>query len=66
VPPFGRLNQLPTRVDETLAEDDRIVFEAQNHEEAIRMAYRDYEALEHPLTGRFAHPVRSFYGDPWS
>ena len=25
-----------------------------NREEAIRMAYRDYEALEHPRVGHFA------------
>ena len=27
------------------------------NEEAIRMSYRDYEALEHPHKGHFAHPV---------
>ncbi len=54
LPPFGSLYQLPTLVDESLAEDEEIVFEAQSHEEAIRMAYRDYDALEHPRKGRFA------------
>jgi len=54
IPPFGSVYYLQTLVDESLAEDESIVFEAQNHEEAIRMAYRDYEALEHPLRGRFA------------
>lgn len=54
IPPFGSLYQLPTIVDETLAEDDRIVFESQNHDEAFRMAYRDYEAVEHPRHGHFA------------
>jgi len=33
------------------------VFENQCHEEAIRMAYRDYEAVEHPQHARFAHRV---------
>ncbi len=55
MPPFGSLYHLDTLVDEALAEDDQIVFEAQNHEEAIRMAYRDYETLEHPRLGHFAH-----------
>jgi Ala-tRNA(Pro) deacylase len=55
MPPFGSLYHLQTLVDEKLAEDDQIVFEAQNHEEAIRMAYCDYEALEHPRKGHFAH-----------
>jgi Ala-tRNA(Pro) deacylase len=54
MPPFGSLYQLPTLVDESLAADEEIVFEGQNHEEAIRMTYRDYEAVEHPRVGHFA------------
>jgi len=55
IPPFGSLYHLPTLVDESLTQDEQIVFEAHNHQEAIRMAYRDYEALEHPRKGHFAH-----------
>jgi Ala-tRNA(Pro) deacylase len=54
MPPFGSLYHLPTYVDEALAEDERIVFEAQCHDEAIRMSYRDYEEMEHPVRGHFA------------
>jgi Ala-tRNA(Pro) deacylase len=54
VPPFGSLYRLPTLVDESLAADEKIVFEGQTHEDAIRMAYRDYEAVEHPRRGHFA------------
>jgi Ala-tRNA(Pro) deacylase len=54
IPPFGSLYQLQTLVDESLAADEQIVFEAQDHEQAIRMAFRDYEGLEHPLRGHFA------------
>src|SRR5262245_16822446 len=54
VPPFGSLYRLPTLVDESLAADEEIVFEGQSHEEAIRMAYRDYVAVEHPRVGHFA------------
>jgi Ala-tRNA(Pro) deacylase len=54
IPPFGSLYHLPTLVDETLAEDERIAFEAQNHEEALCISYRDYEELEHPRKGHFA------------
>ena len=54
IPPFGSMYHVPTVVDETLAEDERIVFEGQNHEEAIGMAYRDFEAIEHPRHGHFA------------
>src|SRR5262249_27109288 len=55
IPPFGSFYHLPTLVDESLAEDDEIVFEAGTHEEAIRMSYKDYEEIEHPVKGRFAH-----------
>src|SRR5262249_736121 len=55
MPPFGSLYRLPTIVDETLTEDERIVFDAQSHQDAIRMAFRDYAALEHPRIGHFAH-----------
>lgn len=54
MPPFGSLYHLPTMVDESLAEDDVIVFEGHDHEQAIRMTYRDYETLEHPRRGHFA------------
>lgn len=57
IPPFGSLYQLTTVVDESLTADDEIVFESQNHEEAIRMAYRDYEAVEHPRVGHFGQRV---------
>src|SRR5262245_26428266 len=36
MPPFGSLYRLTTIADESLAEDDEIVFEGQSHEEAIR------------------------------
>jgi Ala-tRNA(Pro) deacylase len=54
MPPFGSLYQLPTVVDDSLAEDKEIVFENQTHDKAIRMAYSDYEEVEHPRHGRFA------------
>lgn len=55
LPPFGSLYQIPTIMDDSLAEDETIVFEGANHEQAIRMTLRDYEALEHPKHGHFAH-----------
>ena len=57
VPPFGSLYHLETLVDESLTADERIVFDAQSHEDAIRMTYRDYESLEHPRKGHFAHHI---------
>ena len=54
VPPFGSIYNLPTVVDESLTADEEIVFEGQSHEEAIRMTFRDYVAVEHPRLGHFA------------
>lgn len=54
IPPFGSLYHLTTLVDESLATDEEIVFEGQNHHEAIRMTYRDFQAQEHPRLGHFA------------
>ena len=52
--PFGSLYDLPTLVDKSLATDADIVFEGQDHQEAIRMAFRDFLAVEHPQIGHFA------------
>jgi Ala-tRNA(Pro) deacylase len=57
IPPFGSLYNLQTVVEDALAEDDQIVFEAQDHENAIRMTFRDYEAMEHPARGHFGHHI---------
>jgi Ala-tRNA(Pro) deacylase len=56
MPPFGSLYHVQTLVDDELAMDESIVFEGHNHEEAIRMAYKDFEAIEHPIKGHFASP----------
>ena len=50
-------DHLRTLVDESLTRDEEIVFDGQSHDEAIRMAYRDCETLEHPMRGQFTcHP----------
>jgi Ala-tRNA(Pro) deacylase len=54
MPPFGSLYNLPTVVDESLSLDEEIVFEGQDHEDAIRMKYRDFAAVENPRMARFA------------
>jgi Ala-tRNA(Pro) deacylase len=48
MPPFGNLYGLPTYVDQHLAEEDYIVFEAGTHTDAIKMSYRDYEKIVKP------------------
>ncbi len=56
VEPFGTLYDLPTVLDESLAPDAWIVFEAHTHAEAIRMRCRDFERLERPRRLRFTRP----------
>ena len=55
IPPFGSVYRVNTLVDESLAQDEEIVFQAGTHEEAIRMSYHDYEVVEHPLRGDFTY-----------
>jgi Ala-tRNA(Pro) deacylase len=53
MPPFGILYGLPVYVDQSLTEDDQIVFQAGTHSEAIRMRYIDFAALVFPVVGEF-------------
>jgi len=48
MPPFGNLYGIPVYVDETLAEDLEIAFNAGSHYELIKMAYSDFERLVQP------------------
>ncbi|HEU0273943.1 MAG TPA: YbaK/EbsC family protein [Candidatus Udaeobacter sp.] len=48
MPPFGNLYGLSTYVDQSLAKQDYIVFEAGTHTDAIKMNYRDYEKIVKP------------------
>jgi Ala-tRNA(Pro) deacylase len=54
LPPFGSAYNLETIVDESLSHEEDIVFEGNRHDETIRMKYRDYHQLEHPLVTSFA------------
>jgi Ala-tRNA(Pro) deacylase len=54
MPPFGQLYGLPVYVDEALAADEEIVFNAGTHREAIRMRYADYCGLAKPSVCSFA------------
>jgi Ala-tRNA(Pro) deacylase len=46
--PFGNLYNMPTLVDQDLAHNEDIVFQAGSHRRAIRMKYSDYAALTSP------------------
>ena len=62
MPPFGNLYGLPTYVDQSLAEQDYIVFEAGTHTDAIRMSYRDYEKIVKPKVNDLAIKLESMKG----
>ena len=47
-PPIGSLYNLPTFVDQHLANSEQIIFQAGTHREAVRMKYRDWEKLTDP------------------
>jgi Ala-tRNA(Pro) deacylase len=53
MPPFGPIYRQRVFVDEALAAEDRIVFNAGTHDDAIVMHYRDFEAIANPVVGRF-------------
>ncbi|MDX1418239.1 MAG: YbaK/EbsC family protein [Candidatus Promineifilaceae bacterium] len=48
MPPFGNLYGMEVLVDESLAKDDEIAFNACNHHELIRLAFEDFRALVQP------------------
>ncbi len=54
MPPFGILYGLPVYVDEVLTHDLEIAFNAGTHRELVKMAYRDFEQLQHPQVMRIA------------
>jgi Ala-tRNA(Pro) deacylase len=53
MPPFGNLYGLPVYVDQSLTEDEEIVFQAGTHSEAIRMRYWDFATLVFPVIAEF-------------
>lgn len=54
MPPFGELYGLPVYVDEALAADEEIVFNAGTHHDAIRLRYSDFAGLAKPIVCAFA------------
>ena len=48
MPPFGNLYGIPVLVDESLATDDNITFNACTHTELIQLSYADFERLVKP------------------
>jgi Ala-tRNA(Pro) deacylase len=48
MPPFGNLYGVPVYVDQALAEDQAIVFQAGTHRHTIQLAYDDFQRLVQP------------------
>lgn len=54
MPPFGNLFGLDVFVDEGLAKDAQISFNAGSHTELMQLNYGDFERLVEPTTGNFS------------
>jgi Ala-tRNA(Pro) deacylase len=54
MPPFGNLYGVPVYVDETLAEDETIVFRSGTHTDTMSVSYADFERLVGPTIAEFA------------
>lgn len=53
MPPFGNLYGMDVYVEESLAEDEEIAFNAGTHTELVRMAYKDFANLVKPKVVKF-------------
>jgi hypothetical protein len=56
MPPFGNLYGLPSYVDEALAKNETILFQAGTHTGTIELKYADFDRLVGPVVARFAGP----------
>jgi len=54
LPPFGSQYGMKTLVDVSLVEPSVMIFEGNNHHEAIRMRFEDFKRVEAPLVADFA------------
>lgn len=58
MPPLGPLYKQRVFVDQALAVEPRIVFDAGTHGDAIAMRYADFAAITKPIVGRFSIRVQ--------
>ena len=54
MPPFGNLYNVPVLVDEALARDPVILFNAGSHQRTMTITYTDFAKLVQPAVGKFA------------
>jgi Ala-tRNA(Pro) deacylase len=55
MPPFGNLYDLKVYSDTSLAEEEKIAFNAGSHAELIQVAYQDFERLVQPVVANLAY-----------
>ena len=53
MPPFGNLYDMDVYVEEILSWDDEIGFNAGTHSEIVKLAYKDFDNLVHPMVAHF-------------
>jgi Ala-tRNA(Pro) deacylase len=58
MPPFGNLFGMPVWVDEALAKQPEIIFNAGDHERTVHMAYADFARLVQPRVLAVGEPAR--------
>ena len=63
MPPFGHLYGLDVYVDQSLTEDEEIVFHAGTHFEAVKLRYRHFADLAHPKVAEFHATIAG--SQPW-
>jgi len=54
MPPFGPLFRQRVFVDETLADEDQIVFNGGTHRDAVCMRFDDFAMITNPVVARFS------------
>lgn len=58
MPPFGNLYDVPAFVDQSLTEDESIVFNVGTHMDTMSVKYGDYARLAKPTVAEFSRPLR--------
>jgi len=58
MPPLGPLYKQAVFVDQALATEDRIAFNAGTHGDAVVMRFEDFAAIAKPIVGRFAQRLQ--------
>ncbi len=56
MPPFGNLYEMDVYIQQELAQDEEIAFNAGTHTEVFRLAYQDFAKLVDPVVGDYSGP----------